>query len=105
MLALISPAKNLDYVSPLATSRNYTPESLDDAEELIKQLKPLSVKKIGNLLNLSDRLSKLNSGRYHAWQRPFRLAHLSLPIRGTASFTAPSILSIRNSLIPNQQQL
>ena len=71
MLALISPAKNLDYVSPMVTSRNSTPEFLDDAEELIKQLKPLSPKKIGNLLNLSDRLSTLNSERYQAWQRPF----------------------------------
>ena len=71
MLALISPAKNLDYVSPLVTSRNSTPEFLDDAEELIKRLKPLSTKKIGNLLNLSDRLSTLNSERYQAWQRPF----------------------------------
>ena len=71
MLALISPAKNLDYVSPLVTSRNSTPEFLDEAEELIKQLKPLSPKKIGTLLNLSDRLSTLNSERYQAWQRPF----------------------------------
>lgn len=71
MLALISPAKNLDYVSPLATSRYSTPEFLDDAEKLINQLKPLSAKKIGNLMNLSDRLSTLNSERYQAWRRPF----------------------------------
>ncbi len=71
MLALISPAKNLDYASPLVTSRYSMPDFLSDAEELINQLKPLSPKRIGAVMNLSDKLSTLNAERYQAWHKPF----------------------------------
>ena len=39
MLMIISPAKTLDYESPLATETYTQPDYLDDACELIDQLK------------------------------------------------------------------
>jgi uncharacterized protein len=71
MLTVISPAKNLDYASPLVTGRYTQPEFLDDAEELIEQLKLLAPEAIGDLMKLSEKLSILNANRYQSWQRPF----------------------------------
>jgi len=39
MLIVISPAKNLDYESPLPTTKNTHPVFLDDSAELIKGLR------------------------------------------------------------------
>ena len=70
MLAVISPAKNLDYTSPLITARYSQPEFLDDAEELIEQLKSLAPEEVGELMNLSEKLAILNANRYQSWRRP-----------------------------------
>ncbi len=70
MLAVISPAKNLDYASPLVTVRYSQPEFLDDAEELIEQLKLLAPEEVGELMKLSKKLSILNANRYQSWRRP-----------------------------------
>lgn len=42
MLILISPAKTLDYQSPLATPRYTQPELLDHSQQLIQQARQLS---------------------------------------------------------------
>lgn len=71
MLMVISPAKTLDYESPLAT-RTYTrPDFLDDACILVDQLKELEPHQISNLMGISDKLAQLNAERFRSWHIPF----------------------------------
>lgn len=71
MLMVISPAKNLDYDSPLATHTYTQPQFLDDACELIDQLKNLEPHDVSNLMAISDKLGSLNADRFQQWQTPF----------------------------------
>ena len=71
MLVVISPAKNLDYDSPSATSTFTQPEMLDDSQKLIKRCKKLSPAKISSLMKISDKLAGLNADRYSSWHTPF----------------------------------
>ncbi|HLV77196.1 MAG TPA: peroxide stress protein YaaA [Marinobacter sp.] len=71
MLMIISPAKTLDYESPLATERYTQPEFLDDACELIDQLKALEPHQVSNLMSISDKLGQLNAERFRTWRTPF----------------------------------
>jgi len=71
MLMVISPAKTLDYESPLATDKNSQPDFLDDACELVDQLKTLEPHDISKLMGVSDKLAQLNAERFRAWQTPF----------------------------------
>jgi cytoplasmic iron level regulating protein YaaA (DUF328/UPF0246 family) len=68
---VISPAKTLDYESPLATDKNSQPDFLDDACELVDQLKTLEPHDISKLMGVSDKLAQLNAERFRAWQTPF----------------------------------
>ncbi|MDO3720104.1 peroxide stress protein YaaA [Marinobacter sp. chi1] len=71
MLMVISPAKTLDYESPLATERHTQPDFLDDACELIDQLKELEPHQISNLMSISEKLGQLNAERFQSWHTPF----------------------------------
>ncbi len=71
MLMVISPAKTLDYESPLATETFTKPDFLDDACELIDQLKELEPHQVSNLMNISDKLGQLNAERFQNWHTPF----------------------------------
>lgn len=71
MLMIISPAKTLDYESPLATETHTQPDFLDDACELIDQLKELEPHQVSNLMSISDKLGQLNAERFQSWHTPF----------------------------------
>lgn len=71
MLMVVSPAKNLDYESPLATDQYTQPAFLDDACELIDQLKELEPHQVSNLMGISDKLGQLNAERFQQWHTPF----------------------------------
>lgn len=71
MLMVISPAKTLDYDSPLATEQYSQPDFLDDACELVDQLKTLDPHQISNLMSISDKLGQLNAERFQQWKTPF----------------------------------
>ncbi|ACF92862.1 peroxide stress protein YaaA [Salmonella enterica] len=71
MLILISPAKTLDYQSPLATTRYTQPELLDHSQQLIQQARQLSAPQISRLMGISDKLADLNATRFHDWQPHF----------------------------------
>ncbi|NWO05891.1 MAG: peroxide stress protein YaaA [Alteromonadaceae bacterium] len=71
MLMIISPAKTLDYDSPLATETYSQPDFLDDACELIDQLKELEPHQVSNLMSISDKLGQLNAERFRNWHTPF----------------------------------
>ncbi|MGH1341129.1 MAG: peroxide stress protein YaaA [Nannocystales bacterium] len=71
MLAVISPAKNLD-LSPVGRKLDTTqPALMTDAESLMKTTRGLSQTKIRELMNLSANLAKLNYDRYRAFELPF----------------------------------
>ena len=71
MLMIISPAKTLDYESPLATETHTQPDFLDDACELIDQPKELEPHQVSNLMSISDKLGQLNAERFQTWHTPF----------------------------------
>ncbi len=71
MLMVISPAKTLDYESPLATDKHSQPDFLDDACELVDELKKLEPHDISNLMGVSEKLGQLNAERFQNWQTPF----------------------------------
>ena len=71
MIALISPAKNLDFESKPLFDKMSMPEDLDLSEKLIKKLRRLSKKEIGKLMSISDALAELNFGRYQDWSTDF----------------------------------
>lgn len=71
MLILISPAKTLDYQSPLVTTRYTQPELLDHSQQLIHQARQLSAPQIARLMGISDKLADLNATRFHDWQPHF----------------------------------
>lgn len=69
MLVLLSPAKTLDYESPLPDGLPATkPVFTARAAELIAILRSLSPQQIAQLMSLSDKLATLNAARYAAWQ-------------------------------------
>ena len=73
MLLLISPAKKLDYDSPVRTTLHTQPMFTDQAQELINVLKPKTADEIASLMKLSDALSQLNWQRFQEWQPSFTL--------------------------------
>ena len=71
MLFLLSPAKKLDYDSVLPVQTHTQPLFVKQAAQLIKVLKELSPQEVGELMDLSPALSKLNAERYAAWRPTF----------------------------------
>nr|WP_315490766.1 peroxide stress protein YaaA [uncultured Rhodoferax sp.] len=68
MLFLLSPAKSLDYDTPLTLDHPHTPPLfVKQSKELIDLLRTYSPLQIGELMALSDALSALNVARYQAW--------------------------------------
>ncbi|MET3998137.1 peroxide stress protein YaaA [Marinobacterium sp. MBR-109] len=68
MLTLVSPAKTLDYESPLATDTYTQPRFTEQSQQLIETLRKLSVQDVAELMKLSDKLASLNVARYQSWQ-------------------------------------
>ena len=71
MLILISPAKTLDYQSPLPTTRYTLPELLDNSQQLIHEARKLTPPQISTLMRISDKLAGINAARFHDWQPDF----------------------------------
>lgn len=71
MLIVISPAKSLDYESPVRTRRFTQPEFLSESEQLISTLRRLSAQDLSTLMSISPTLGKLNHERFCDWQLPF----------------------------------
>ena len=72
MLFLLSPAKSLDYETPLAADLPASePLFVERSEKLIGVLRKKSPRQIAKLMDLSETLSTLNVQRYQAWQPVF----------------------------------
>ena len=73
MLTIVSPAKSLDYSSPVKTKKHTEPIFLNEAEQLIGKLRTLKPADLSSLMNISDALAQENFHRYENWERPFNL--------------------------------
>lgn len=71
MITIISPAKTLDYESPLPSVEATIPEFISESEQIMKKLRSLSKAKISSLMNLSKDLTEVNAQRYQEWEADF----------------------------------
>jgi cytoplasmic iron level regulating protein YaaA (DUF328/UPF0246 family) len=71
MLLLLSPAKSLDYDSPVEGVPHTLPQFVSQSTELIEVLKHKTPAQISELMDLSDNLAALNVARYEAWRPKF----------------------------------
>lgn len=71
MIHLLSPAKSLDFESPLATRRHSEPRMLPDASELIEVMRARSPEDVASLMSISLDLAALNVQRYQDFTLPF----------------------------------
>lgn len=74
MILVISPAKKLDLSEETRFTQNYSlPAQLEDTQRLVKSLSRLTPKKIGSLMQISEKLAYLNYERYQEFQLPFTI--------------------------------
>ena len=74
MLYLLSPAKSLDYETPVAPELSAAatlPPFIERSNELIAVLRRQSAKRIGALMDISADLANLNVARYAQWSPEF----------------------------------
>ena len=67
MLAIISPAKTLDFESPSTTRKHSVPVLLNESTQLIDKLRQKAPQDIADLMGISSKLAELNYDRYAAW--------------------------------------
>lgn len=68
MLAVISPAKTLDYKRAIPALGSTAPLFEEDAQELAAKAAKLSVKRLGELMHISPALAKLNAERFRTFE-------------------------------------
>lgn len=71
MFIIISPAKTLDFESPIPTTSTTHIRFPDASATLVDQLKKLTPSDLSDLMSISPQLSQLNHHRYQTWQFPF----------------------------------
>ncbi|MDF2445311.1 MAG: uncharacterized protein K0S46_547 [Moraxellaceae bacterium] len=75
MLAVLSPAKTLDYDSPVPDLPLTMPVFVKQSEALIGLLRDLPVAEVARLMDISDKLAGLNVARYAEWSPRFTRAN------------------------------
>jgi len=73
MLTVISPAKTLDFDTPVATRRATQPQFLSRAAELVDDARALTSRDIRELMGVSANIAELNHRRFLEWAPPFSL--------------------------------
>jgi hypothetical protein len=75
MLALISPAKSLDFDSELSALDSTASRFPEETERLVSAASNLTKKRLQEIMPVSDKLIDLNYGRYRDfWEQPERAA-------------------------------
>lgn len=95
MLFLLSPAKRLDYDSPVppeVAALATTPQRMAEAAELIEVMKAKTPLQVARLMELSDELAALNVARYAAWAR-----------RNTTKNSRPAVLAFAGDVYEGLQ--
>lgn len=72
MLAIISPAKTLDYETPTATDSYSQPRHLTQSRKLIRRMRQLSSPELSSLMSVSNNIADLNQQRFKKWKTPFK---------------------------------
>jgi cytoplasmic iron level regulating protein YaaA (DUF328/UPF0246 family) len=67
MIILLSPAKSLDFKTPVAIKEATMPQFVNQASQLMTTLRQQSALDLSKLMNLSDSLSVLNFERNQQW--------------------------------------
>jgi len=104
MIAVISPAKTLDYQSPLPDLAPTTPHFLTEADELARAAAGLGADKLGSLMRISPALATLNAERFRdfadAPERPAMFAFAGDVYTGLEAKTLdePAILFAQDHL-------
>ena len=68
MLAILSPAKTLDYQTPLTTKKSSQADFNRESSELMSTLRKFAPADIASLMKISDKLAELNHRRYAEWR-------------------------------------
>lgn len=71
MILVLSPAKSLDYETPIAANKHTLPDFIPRSAELVSVLREMSPAKIGSLMSISDTLAHLNVARFADWRKSF----------------------------------
>lgn len=71
MLTVVSPAKSLDYESPLVTRKFSEPLLLGHASELVRLMATKTPDEISKMMGVSQDLAELNFERFQTWEQPF----------------------------------
>lgn len=71
MLFLLSPAKSLDFETPVDGVEATLPAFIEHSAELIKVLKRKTMPEVAALMGISEPLAALNVGRYATWSKRF----------------------------------
>ena len=75
MLFLLSPAKSLDFESPLPDTPHTEPLFVPQSTQLISLMRKKSASQVAQMMDISDTLAKLNVARYKTWRRKFTAAN------------------------------
>ncbi|TAN26026.1 MAG: peroxide stress protein YaaA [Castellaniella sp.] len=67
MLMVLSPAKKLDYDTPVRTTLQTHPVFSGEALELVRIMQRQTPVRLARLMDLSDALARLNADRYASW--------------------------------------
>lgn len=71
MLITLSPSKGQDFETPGLSKTCSKPESLNDSELLIKELRKIRQKDIQQLMSVSENIARLTADRYKSFNTPF----------------------------------
>ena len=75
MLAIISPAKKLNFETEAPPGEHSQPEFLEQSEVLVEMARGLSRRDLVRTMKLSDKLADLNFQRFRAFSTPFTTAN------------------------------
>ncbi len=71
MLIVLSPAKTLDYETPVNVTKATVPDFIPRSAELVSVLREMPPASIASLMKISDPLAQLNAERFSSWSETF----------------------------------
>ena len=71
MLIVVSPAKSLDYETPLTTKKFSEPRLTAEIGELVSVMQEKSPDDLASMMSISPQLAELNFERYQGWEPDF----------------------------------
>ena len=71
MLMIISPAKTLDFETPVTTESFSIPDYLEKSAELVDIMKKKSLRDLVKMMQVSQKIGELNVERFKSWKLPF----------------------------------